>query len=123
MNNFFEFSGLYEHQPALDAAAFRVVSILGPRQSGKTTLAKRLFKNYAYVSLEDPELRRLAMSDPRTFLSRFPAPAIFDKVQRVPELLSYIQGLVDDRPDQKGQYILTGSHQPVLQEQTSQTLA
>ena len=118
-----EISRIYEKQLALDAAAFRVVTILGPRQSGKTTLAKRLFKNYSYASLEEPELRSLAISDPRTFLSRFPAPAIFDEVQRVPELLSYIQGLVDERPDQKGQYILTGSHQPVLQEQIAQTLA
>lgn len=118
-----EISRTYEAQLVRDAAAFRVVTILGPRQSGKTTLAKRLFKNYRYASLEDPELRRLALSDPRTFLTRFQAPAIFDEVQRAPELLSYIQGQVDERPDQKGQYILTGSHQPLLQEQIAQTLA
>jgi hypothetical protein len=106
----------------LDAAFFRVVTILGPRQSGKTTFAKKLFPKYSYANLEDPELRRLALNDPRTFLTRFLAPAIFDQVQRAPELLSYIQGIVDEQPDRKGQYILTGSHQPTLQEQISQTL-
>jgi predicted AAA+ superfamily ATPase len=123
MDNNIEISRIYEQLLTLDAASFRVVTILGPRQSGKTTLAKKLFPNYSYATLEDPDLRRLAVNDPRTFLSRFPSPAIFDEVQRVPELLSYIQGIVDEHPDRKGQYILTGSHQPILQEQISQTLA
>ena len=98
----------------MDAASFRVVTILGPRQSRKTTLAKKLFPNYSYATLEDFDLRRLAVNDPRTFLSRFPAPAIFDEVQRVPELLSNFQGIVDEYPDRKGHYILTGSRQPFI---------
>jgi predicted AAA+ superfamily ATPase len=123
MDHNLQISTSYEHLLTLDAASFRVVTILGPRQSGKTTFAKKLFPKYSYANLEDPELRRLALNDPRTFLTRFLAPAIFDQVQRAPELLSYIQGIVDEQPDRKGQYILTGSHQPTLQEQISQTLA
>ena len=106
-----------------DAKTFRIVTILGPRQAGKTTLAKMTFKNHKYVSLEDPENRELATSDPKTFLRRFHPPAILDEVQRVPELLSYIQGLVDEKPDNKGQFILTGSHQPLLREKIAQSLA
>jgi len=106
-----------------DAKAFRIVTILGPRQAGKTTLAKMTFKNHNYVSLEEPEPRELATSDPRTFLRRYHAPAIIDEVQRAPDLLSYIQGQVDENPDEKGQFVLTGSHQPLLREQIAQSLA
>jgi len=106
-----------------DAKTFRIVTILGPRQAGKTTLAKMTFKNHQYVSLEEPEMRELATSDPKTFLRRFKPPAILDEVQRVPDLLSYIQGLVDENPDEKGQFILTGSHQPLLRERIAQSLA
>jgi predicted AAA+ superfamily ATPase len=106
-----------------DAASFRIVTILGPRQAGKTTLARRRFKGYHYVSLEEPELRSLASHDPRTFLSRYAAPAIIDEVQRVPELLSYLQGIVDANPDIKGQYVLTGSHQPLFREKFAHSLA
>ncbi len=106
-----------------DAKTFRIVTILGPRQAGKTTLAKMTFKHHTYVSLEDPEMRELATTDPRTFLRRFQPPAILDEVQRVPDLLSYIQGQVDEMPDEKGQYILTGSHQPLLREKIAQSLA
>ena len=106
-----------------DAQSFRVVTLLGPRQSGKTTLAKTTFQKHKYVSLEDPEMRILATNDPKTFLKRFKAPATLDEVQKVPELLSYIQGIVDDNPEEKGQYILTGSHQPLLREKISQSLA
>ena len=106
-----------------DARTFRVVTILGPRQAGKTTLAKMAFPNYNYVSLEEPQMRELATIDPKTFLKRYGPPAILDEVQRVPELLSYIQGVVDEKPDDKGQFILTGSHQPLLREKISQSLA
>lgn len=106
-----------------DARAFRVVTILGPRQAGKTTLAKMTFKNHKYVSLEEPEMRELATTDPRTFLRRYSPPAILDEVQRVPDLLSYVQGLVDENPDEKGQFILTGSHQPLLRKKIAQSLA
>lgn len=106
-----------------DAKTFRVVTILGPRQAGKTTLAKMTFRNHQYVSLEDPEMRELATIDPKAFLRRYQSPAIFDEVQRVPDLLSYIQGQVDEKPDEKGQFILTGSHQPLLREKIAQSLA
>ena len=106
-----------------DAKSFRVVTILGPRQSGKTTLAKMTFPDYTYVSLEEPEMRELATVDPKTFLKRFHSPLVIDEVQRVPEILSYIQTRVDENPDDKGQYILTGSHQPLLRERIAQSLA
>ena len=106
-----------------DAKAFRIVTILGPRQAGKTTLAKMTFKNHNYVSLEEPEMRELATSDARTFLRRYHAPVVIDEVQRVPDLLSYIQSQVDEKPDEKGQCVLTGSHQPLLREQIAQSLA
>ncbi len=106
-----------------DAKTFRIVTILGPRQAGKTTLARMTFKNHTYVPLEEPEMRELATSDPKTFLRRFHPPAILDEVQRVPDLLSDIQGQVDEKPDEKGQFILTGSHQPLLREEVAQSLA
>ncbi len=110
-------------QLKLDSENYRVVTLLGPRQAGKTTLAKMLFPNYSYVSLEDIAARELAINDPKTFLKRYPSPAIYDEIQRVPELLSAVQVEVDKYPDRKGQYILTGSHQPLLREQVAQTLA
>ena len=101
---------------------FPVVTIEGPRQSGKTTLAKMSFPEYNYANLEDTATRRLAETDPRGFLEKFPAPAIIDEIQRVPSLLSDIQVEVD-RLGGNGLYILTGSHQPRLKEGVSQTLA
>ena len=93
------------------AAQFPVVTITGPRQSGKTTLAQNYFHDYDYVNLEDPEIRSFALEDPKGFLADHPAPLIIDEVQRVPSLLSYIQVFVD-RERKMGQYVLTGSHQP-----------
>ena len=81
------------------------------------------FKSHKYVSLEEPEMRDLAVNDPRTFMRRYQAPVILDEVQRVPELLSYIQSEVDQNPEETGQFILTGSHQPLLREKISQSLA
>ena len=98
------------------AKEYAVVSIMGPRQSGKTTLAKKLFPDYGYVNLEDPDLRRQAESDGADFMEKHPAPIIIDEVQRVPELLSRIQVKVDENPSRKAAYILTGSHQPALRE-------
>ena len=105
------------------AKEYAVVSIMGPRQSGKTTLAKKLFPDYGYVNLEDPDLRRQAESDGADFMEKHPAPIIIDEVQRVPELLSRIQVKVDENPSRKAAYILTGSHQPALREGISQSLA
>lgn len=101
---------------------FPSVTIVGPRQSGKTTLARMAFPNYAYVSLEDPDIRRFAGEDPRGFLESYPAPLIIDEIQRVPDLPSYLQGVLD-KSRRNGQYILTGSHQPQLKAEISQSLA
>ena len=105
------------------AKEYAVLSIMGPRQSGKTTLARSVFPNYGYVNLEDPDARRAAEADGADFLQKHPAPIIVDEVQRVPELLSRIQVLVDANPRKKAAYVLTGSHQPALREGLSQTLA
>ena len=99
-----------------------IVTVYGPRQSGKTTLVRHVFNDYAYANLEYPTVRELAIRDPEAFFSKYPAPAIIDEVQRVPDLLSYIQVKVDES-GKRGQYILTGSHQPVLRAKISQSLA
>jgi len=104
------------------ARDYRVVSVMGPRQSGKTTLVKHVFSDKAYANLEEPDQRLLAQTDPRGFLDQFPDGAIIDEVQRVPELLSYIQPIVDEQ-DKPGMFILTGSHQIELHEAVSQSLA
>ena len=101
---------------------YPVVTLLGPRQSGKTTLVRSEFSDKAYFSLEDPEIRLAAEMDPRGFLSRLDQGVILDEIQRVPILLSYIQGIVDN-VDEPGMFILTGSHQPDLQNKISQSLA
>lgn len=104
------------------ANQYPVITITGPRQSGKTTLAKSLFANKPYVTLEDPDVRRFASEDPRGFLAAYQQGAILDEIQRVPELSSYLQGVVDAAPE-PGRFILTGSHQFELMTQVSQSLA
>ena len=104
------------------ARAFPVVTLTGPRQSGKTTLVRSEFKSHAYVSLELPDQRAFALEDPRGFLAQFRGPVVLDEAQRAPELFSYIQGLVDER-DRPGQFILTGSQNFLLLESVSQSLA
>ncbi len=104
------------------AMFYPVITVIGPRQSGKTTLVKAFFKEATYVNLEDPELYKLAVADPKEFLRRYPAPLIIDEVQRVPELLSALQVVVDAQP-KKASYILTGSHQPLLRQGITQSLA
>lgn len=104
------------------ARQFPVVSIVGPRQSGKTTLSKIVFSKHDYVSLEEPDEREFAIVDPKGFLRRFPDGVILDEIQRAPTLLSYIQGIVD-REDTPGRFILTGSQQFQIMEKVSQTLA
>ena len=104
------------------ADEYPVVTILGPRQAGKTTLARMSFPDKPWISLEDPDVRMAAESDPRSFLGQFPDGVILDEVQRLPALLSYVQGIVD-RKGGRGRFILTGSHQPQLHEAVSQSLA
>ncbi len=101
---------------------FPSVTITGPRQSGKTTLVKDIFKNYAYISLEDPDEREFAISDPKGFLKRFSSGIILDEIQRVPVLLSYIQGIID-KEYVPGRFIITGSNQFYLMKNITQTLA
>jgi len=101
---------------------FPVVTITGPRQSGKTTLAKNVFPNKPYVNLENISIRESANYDPIGFLNNFPKGAIIDEVQKVPELISYIQVIVDE-VQTNGLFILTGSYQFELMKNVSQSLA
>lgn len=101
---------------------YPVVTLLGPRQSGKTTLARTTFPDKPYFLLETPDVRLAAETDPKGFLSQLPEGAILDEIQRVPILLSYIQGIVDEH-QKPGFFILTGSHQVDLQQAVNQSLA
>lgn len=101
---------------------YPVVTLTGPRQSGKSTLLKSLFSDYQYVSLEDPDSRSFAQSDPRGFLSTYPDKTIIDEVQRVPELFSYIQTHTDSQ-GKDGMYLLAGSHNFLLMQSVTQSLA
>lgn len=98
------------------------VSIFGPRQCGKTTLAKKLFPSFSYANLEDMNVRSLAKNDPEEFFTRFPEPVIIDEIQRVPELLSTVQVRID-KNQKKGQYLITGSQQISLKSSITQSLA
>jgi predicted AAA+ superfamily ATPase len=105
------------------AKKFPAVGLLGPRQSGKTTLAKELFPKKPYVSFENQDNILLVTKDPRAFLDQYKTGAIFDEIQRVPQLLSYLQGVIDDQPNKVGLFIITGSQNLLLLESISQTLA
>jgi predicted AAA+ superfamily ATPase len=104
------------------ATKFKAVAVVGARQSGKTTLVKQVFKSKPYVSLENPDSRNFALEDPRGFLASYPKGAILDEVQRTPELFSYLQEILDNNKA-KGQFILTGSNNFLLQQSISQSLA
>ena len=104
------------------ATLYPVVTVTGPRQSGKTTLCRATFPAHAYVSLEPLDIREFALSDPRGFLAQFPAGAIIDEVQRAPDLASYLQADVDERPT-PGRFILTGSQHLAVAAAVSQSLA
>ena len=110
--------------PKLLTAATRspAITLAGPRQSGKTTLCRAMFPRHQYVTLEAPDERAFATDDPRAFLSRFPKGAILDEVQRTPDLLSYLQGIIDDDPT-PGRWILSGSQNLALLDSVSQSLA
>jgi len=101
---------------------FPVIGITGPRQAGKTTLARMAFPEKPYLTLEDPDQLDYAQSDPRGFLAQFSKGAILDEVQRCPELFSYLQGIVD-RHQVMGEFVLTGSQQFGFREKISQSLA
>jgi hypothetical protein len=105
------------------ARQYPVVTLTGPRQSGKTTLVKSLFPEYAYVNLENPVERDYAANDPVAFLGQFGRGVVIDEIQRVPMLLSHIQSIVDETPDEHGRFILTGSQNLQLMKGVSQSLA
>lgn len=102
--------------------SFKAIAIIGPRQAGKTTLAKTTFPNKPYFSLENPDTRTFATEDPRGFLASIQNGAILDEIQRVPHLFSYLQEILDNSKE-KGLFILTGSNNFLLQENISQSLA
>ena len=101
---------------------YPILAITGPRQSGKTTLLRHVFKGYTYVSLENPDLNTFASEDPKGFLKKYDSNVIFDEVQRVPELFSYLQTIVDES-QKMGQFILSGSQNFHLLNSITQTLA
>jgi hypothetical protein len=103
------------------AQKFQVITLTGPRQSGKTTLVRATFPDLPYVSLEEPDIRQIALTDPRGFLSNYPNGVILDEIQNTPELFSYLQRIVDE--NRQIQFILTGSSNFLLMEKISQTLA
>ena len=104
------------------ASGFPVLAITGPRQSGKTTLARSAFPHLPYVNLEDPDTRELALADPRRFFARLASGAVLDEVQRAPALLEYLLGIADSAP-QMGRWVLTGSQQFGLMDGIGQSLA
>lgn len=101
---------------------FPIVTITGPRQSGKTTLAQAIFADKPYFSLEDPDIRQQARDDPRAFLARMPEGSVLDEVQRIPDLLSYLQSHVDEHR-RMGSFLLTGSQHFGLMSDITQSLA
>ncbi len=104
------------------AGQFEAVAVIGPRQSGKTTLVRMAFPDKAYVSLENPDTRRFAIEDPRGFIAGYPDGAILDEIQRTPDIFSYLQQVLDENKG-KGRFIITGSNNFLLQENISQSLA
>ncbi|MFO7970554.1 MAG: ATP-binding protein [Desulfobacterales bacterium] len=104
------------------AAKYPVITITGPRQSGKTTLCRKIFVDKPYANLESPDIRQFAIDDPRGFLAQYPDGAILDEIQRAPDLVSYIQPMVDEK-DREGLFVLTGSQQFEISNTINQSLA
>ena len=104
------------------ATQFKAIALTGPRQSGKSTLARAAFPRKKYISLENPDIRESALTDTRGFLNNLPDGAIIDEAQRVPELFSYLQQVLDES-DEKGRFILTGSNNFLMLENITQSLA
>lgn len=102
--------------------SFPSVTLFGPRQCGKTTLARSMYPDFSYANLEDMNIRRLAIEDPDEFFVRFPEPVIIDEIQRVPELLATVQVRIDNN-HKSAQYLITGSQQIPLKNAVSQSLA
>lgn len=113
---------LAEHELRALASDFKAVAVIGPRQSGKTTLVRYVFPEKPYVNLENLDTRSFASEDPRGFLNSYSQGAILDEIQRVPHLFSYLQEILDDSRE-SGLFILTGSNNFLLQENISQSLA
>jgi uncharacterized protein len=111
-----------ENELHLLKSEFPIIAILGPRQSGKTTISQKVFPDYEYVTLEDIDYREFAQNDPRGFLDRYKEKIILDEIQRVPQLMSYLQSHVD-KMKENGKIVITGSHNFLLMEQISQSLA
>ncbi|MEM9051643.1 MAG: ATP-binding protein [Bacteroidota bacterium] len=104
------------------AGQFKAVAVVGPRQSGKTTLTRAIFRDKPYTSLENPDTRQFAEQDPRGYLAQFTEGAVIDEAQRVPSLFSYLQQILDEN-ENNGQFILSGSNNFLLQQTIAQSLA
>ncbi len=116
------FSRVIEKEAMELVANYPVLTITGPRQSGKTTLARHLFKDLPYFSFENPDLRSLVINDPRKFLSQLPKGAILDEIQNAPDIISYLQEIADERKD-KVLFVITGSNHFAVMQKVTQSLA
>ena len=117
------FKRILEAKLKSELAEYPVVTVFGPRQSGKTTIVRMCCPSFDYVSMEDKETREAAATDYKAFFANHPPPLIIDEVQRLPEIVTAVQTIVDSQRDLCGQFILTGSQQPQLAEAVDESLA
>lgn len=101
---------------------YKAIAVVGPRQSGKTTLVRQVFGNKPYINLENPDVRNFALEDPKGFLNQYKEGAILDEAQRVPQLFSYLQQVLDESKE-FSKFIITGSNNFLLQQSITQSLA